>query len=120
MRRSFPRWPTENCAYGRQGQTPAEREYHARRGRSGGIGRRAGLKIRFPSGSVGSIPNFGTDQRGRVQLEEAVPDARKPRAGRAKPEKAWDGITLATELGAPKAPPTVPTDYVFPVPTKPE
>src|SRR3954466_4849934 len=28
-------------------------------GRSGGIGRRAGLKIRFPSGSVGSIPTFG-------------------------------------------------------------
>ena len=29
-------------------------------GRSGGIGRRAGLKIRFPPGSVGSIPTFGT------------------------------------------------------------
>jgi hypothetical protein len=28
--------------------------------RSGGIGRRAGLKIRFPPGSVGSIPTFGT------------------------------------------------------------
>src|SRR4051794_30948132 len=28
--------------------------------RSGGTGRRAGLKIRFPSGSVGSIPTFGT------------------------------------------------------------
>ena len=27
--------------------------------RSGGTGRRAGLKIRFPSGSVGSIPTFG-------------------------------------------------------------
>src|SRR3954471_19032668 len=29
-------------------------------GRSGGTGRRAGLKIRFPPGSVGSIPTFGT------------------------------------------------------------
>jgi hypothetical protein len=29
-------------------------------GRSGGTGRRAGLKIRFPLGSVGSIPTFGT------------------------------------------------------------
>src|SRR6266567_696797 len=28
--------------------------------RSGGTGRRAGLKIRFPSGSVGSTPTFGT------------------------------------------------------------
>ena len=27
--------------------------------RSGGTGRRAGLKIRFPAGSVGSIPTFG-------------------------------------------------------------
>src|SRR3954471_18578317 len=33
-------------------------------GRSGGTGRRAGLKIRFPSGSVGSIPTFGTLERG--------------------------------------------------------
>jgi ABC-type lipoprotein export system ATPase subunit len=30
--------------------------------RSGGTGRRAGLKIRFPSGSVGSIPTFGIAQ----------------------------------------------------------
>ena len=30
-----------------------------RGGRSGGTGRRAGLKIRFPPGSVGSIPTFG-------------------------------------------------------------
>src|ERR671911_1055654 len=30
--------------------------------RSGGTGRRAGLKIRFPSGSVGSIPTFGIDR----------------------------------------------------------
>ncbi len=29
--------------------------------RSGGTGRRAGLKIRFPSGSVGSIPTFGIE-----------------------------------------------------------
>src|SRR3954471_15263646 len=30
--------------------------------RSGGTGRRAGLKIRFPPGSVGSIPTFGTSR----------------------------------------------------------
>src|SRR5436305_5754930 len=29
---------------------------------SGRTGRRAGLKIRFPSGSVGSIPTFGIEQ----------------------------------------------------------
>src|SRR5215471_2458968 len=34
--------------------------YHAAAGRSGGTGRRAGLKIRWPSGRVGSIPTFGT------------------------------------------------------------
>ena len=28
--------------------------------RSGGIGRRAGLKIRYPRGCEGSIPSFGT------------------------------------------------------------
>src|SRR4051812_32831410 len=33
--------------------------------RSGGTGRRAGLKIRFPSGSVGSIPTFGTLDAGK-------------------------------------------------------
>ena len=31
-------------------------------GRSGGIGRRAGLKIRLPSGRVGSIPTFGMEK----------------------------------------------------------
>src|SRR5581483_12391304 len=36
------------------------RGYDQGAGRSGGTGRRAGLKIRFPSGSVGSIPTFGT------------------------------------------------------------
>ncbi len=29
------------------------------KGRSGGIGRRAGFKIPFPHGSEGSIPSFG-------------------------------------------------------------
>jgi hypothetical protein len=37
--------------------------------RSGGIGRRAGLKIRFPPGSVGSIPTFG------IERDCASPDA---------------------------------------------
>src|SRR3954449_4070713 len=37
-------------------------------GRSGGTGRRAGLKIRFPSGSVGSSPTFGTDGRSADRL----------------------------------------------------
>src|SRR5213075_747188 len=41
-------------------ETEKEQGYHACAGRSGGTGRRAGLKIRFPSGSVGSIPTFGT------------------------------------------------------------
>ncbi len=34
-------------------------------GRSGGTGRRAGLKIRCPQGRVGSIPTFGTGPRAR-------------------------------------------------------
>src|SRR3954449_3460482 len=38
--------------------SPAPLTMHS--GRSGGTGRRAGLKIRFPPGSVGSIPTFGT------------------------------------------------------------
>src|SRR5215210_2825923 len=36
---------------------------HSAAGRSGGTGRRAGLKIRFPSGSAGSIPAFGIEER---------------------------------------------------------
>ena len=39
-------------------------------GRSGGTGRRAGLKIRFPPGSVGSIPTFGI---GRPSWSESRP-----------------------------------------------
>ena len=39
---------------------PAEQGYDPRAGRSGGTGRRAGLKIRCPKGRVGSIPTFGT------------------------------------------------------------
>src|SRR3954471_19706434 len=34
--------------------------YDAAARRSGGTGRRAGLKIRCPKGRVGSIPTFGT------------------------------------------------------------
>jgi hypothetical protein len=37
------------------------RERPYRTSRSGGIGRRAGLKIRFWRQSVGSIPTFGTN-----------------------------------------------------------
>src|SRR6266498_1952176 len=40
--------------------------------RSGGTGRRAGLKIRFPSGSVGSIPTFGTVQRTIARVKVGV------------------------------------------------
>src|SRR3954467_5544019 len=43
-----------------RGKSYVWRSYHlVRTGRSGGTGRRAGLKIRFPPGSVGSIPTFG-------------------------------------------------------------
>ena len=37
-------------------------------GRSGGIGRRDGFKIRFPQGSVGSSPTFGI-RPGLLDLE---------------------------------------------------
>src|SRR6266511_3696539 len=40
--------------------------------RSGGTGRRAGLKIRWPSGSVGSIPTFGTVQRTIARVKVGV------------------------------------------------
>ena len=43
-------------------------------GRSGGTGRRAGLKIRFPKGSVGSIPTFGTSLAGRRRLPVGAPE----------------------------------------------
>ena len=46
--------PTERLVY-----CTASRQDHAK-GRSGETGRRAGLKIPFPSGSVGSIPTSGT------------------------------------------------------------
>ena len=36
--------------------------------RSGGIGRRAGFKIRFPQGSVGSTPTFGTSSLDQMKL----------------------------------------------------
>src|SRR6478609_8838774 len=44
--------------------------------RSGGTGRRAGLKIRFPPGSVGSIPTFGispSESRVGRRREERLP-----------------------------------------------
>src|SRR6266705_4263322 len=47
------------------------------RRRSGRIGRRAGLKIRFPSGSVGSSPTFGTDGCA-AQSYERCPDPGRP------------------------------------------
>ena len=34
---------------------------YSKRGLGGGIGRRAGFKIQFPQGSVGSIPTPGTN-----------------------------------------------------------
>src|SRR6476646_10397151 len=50
--------------------------YDAGASRSGGTGRRAGLKIRFPPGSVGSIPTFGTSQtiRGGCRYGSHVTD----------------------------------------------
>ena len=54
----------------------ARARYDPRSSRSGGTGRRAGLKIRFPPGSVGSIPTFGTSF-GAVSLGGA-----RPRSGR--------------------------------------
>jgi hypothetical protein len=44
-------------------------------GRSGETGRRAGLKIPFPSGSVGSIPTSGTKNPNKFD-DPARPDAR--------------------------------------------
>src|SRR5439155_19024866 len=43
-------------------------------GRSGGTGRRAGLKIRWPSGRVGSIPTFGTRNRSGDRTETRCTD----------------------------------------------
>src|SRR5690242_14554235 len=54
----------------RTGLSTGKRRYSAQPRRSGGTGRRAGLKIRWPSGRVGSIPTFGTAARtiARVKL----------------------------------------------------
>ncbi len=51
--------------------------------RSGGTGRRAGLKIRFPLGSVGSIPTFGTLDAG-VRFPPSAPGMTHV-GGRAEP-----------------------------------
>jgi hypothetical protein len=40
---------------------PEERTFPAAGRRSGGIGRRAGLKIRSPQGGEGSSPSFGSN-----------------------------------------------------------
>ena len=65
-------------------------------GRSGGTGRRAGLKIRFPSGSVGSIPTFGMKQ------ERALADAYAPLSawdpGRVRPwTRSRDAVWTAVQ-----------------------
>ena len=39
--------------------------------RGGGTGRRAGFKIRFLHGSVGSIPTLGTTERNKSLLLQA-------------------------------------------------
>ncbi len=63
-------------------------------GRSGGTGRRAGLKIRFPPGSVGSIPTFGIKDlcrnvaaprcsRRRQSNPHTLPETRPSRPSRA-------------------------------------
>ena len=59
--------------------------------RSGGTGRRAGLKIRCPSGRAGSIPAFGTPTaasgaRGRVAVARGVEwlDTAQPRRRRGR------------------------------------
>lgn len=63
--------------------------------RSGETGRRAGLKIPFPSGSVGSTPTSGTISvelaesalqrvgEGRAELERVTAELANLRAGRA-------------------------------------
>src|SRR5438105_2847690 len=55
--------------------------------RSGGIGRRAGLKIRCPKGRVGSIPTFGTRNH-----------ADSPRSHRALPRAERLGAVSASQL----------------------
>src|SRR4051812_27404925 len=68
---------------------PARWLYDAGVGRSGGTGRRAGLKIRFPPGSVGSIPTFGIcsirSARGRTCRRDVRGDARASTRGRCGP-----------------------------------
>ena len=71
--------------------------------RSGGTGRRAGLKIRFPSGSVGSIPTFGiawsTGTGGSPMHEEAALGARGRRRGQhAAAVRAVRGDTTSPVL----------------------
>ena len=50
-------------------------------GRSGGTGRRAGLKIPCPSGRVGSIPTSGIERKPCARAESAS-EPRGPRSGR--------------------------------------
>src|SRR5689334_2142944 len=60
--------------------------YHAAAGRSGGTGRRAGLKIRWPSGRVGSIPTFGTRGLPAAAPEDLI--RRDPASEQAKTDAA--------------------------------
>ena len=68
---------------GRQSRPPAanrralDSRLPSAAGRSGGTGRRAGLKIRFPSGSGGSIPPFGIYGALR-SLEPLPPEGAEP------------------------------------------
>src|SRR5581483_6605245 len=97
-------------AYTRLGPGPG-RQYDQPKGRSGGTGRRAGLKIRCPHGRVGSIPTFGTRppwaflRRPSVAAARAVAGERRAAAGARKERwrrggtmKFWRCVTPRTAL----------------------
>jgi hypothetical protein len=73
--------------------------------RSGGIGRRAGLKIRCPKGRVGSIPTFGTNAFGAGCDQAAIRYAHgRPEPGTgAEPTRVtiWALTESATSTLAP-------------------
>src|SRR5438046_9113512 len=85
---SLSQWPTRGpCAYGRQGQTPAEREYHAHAAEVAELadapdsksGSLRGVWVRFPPSASLRNPR----PRGRVHegvTHEATIDAETPRA----------------------------------------
>ena len=68
-----------------------------RLGRSGGTGRRAGLKIPCPSGRVGSTPTSGMKPRGRV-----VTGLVSPRRGFRRESGSWgpDSSSSATRAAS--------------------